>query len=322
MMNLPRTFITLALALAAAAALAQSYPAKPVRIIAPYAPGGAVDLLAREIGNALTQNLHTTFIVDNRPGAGGNIGLTALAKAPADGYTLGMGAANMLAANRFLYRSLPFDTLKDFTPVAFVGRLPFVLVAHPKVRADGLKEMIGEMKARKASYSYGSSGVGNTAHIFGELLKNRADIDLVHVPYKSSGEALRDLIAGRLELQFITTVELAGPIQRGAVKPIAVAAPQRIAALPKVPTFAELDFHGFESPTWFGVIAPAGVPNHVLNLLNREIREALAKPQMKARLAQGGLEPQDMTPEQFNAFLNAEVKKWQAIVADSHVTLE
>jgi tripartite-type tricarboxylate transporter receptor subunit TctC len=311
-----------ALALCAGAAFAESYPAKPVRIIAPYAPGGAVDLLAREIGNALTEKLGTAFIVENRAGAGGNIGLSALAKAPGDGYTLGMGAANMLAANRFLYRSLPFDTLKDFTPVAFVGRLPFVLVLHPKVPANSLKEMIDDMKAKNASYSYGSSGVGNTAHIFGELLKNRAGIDLVHVPYKSSGEALRDVIAGRLQAQFITPVELAGPIQRGAVKAIAVASSRRVKALPDVPTFAELGFRGFESPTWFGIIAPAGVPSDILNALNREIREALARPGLKARLTQGSLEPEDMTPEQFNAFLHAEVRKWESIVRDSGVNLE
>jgi tripartite-type tricarboxylate transporter receptor subunit TctC len=316
------SFTGLALVLSSAAALAQPYPARPVKIIAPYAPGGAVDLLAREIGNALTQTLGSTFFVENRPGAGGNVGLSALAQAPADGYTLGMGAANMLAANRFVYRSLPFDTLKDFVPVGFIGRLPFVLVVHPKVQANGLKEMVAHMKATKSRYTYGSSGVGNTAHIFGELLRHRAGIELVHVPYKSSGEALRDLIAGRLEAQFITPVELAGPIQRGAVKPIAVAAPGRISALPNVPTFAELGFKGFDSPTWFGIIAPAGVPNEILNRLNREIRAALAKAELKTRLTQGSLEPQDMTPEQFRDFLRAEVKKWETIVRDSRVTLE
>jgi tripartite-type tricarboxylate transporter receptor subunit TctC len=316
------TFAAIALALFGGTAAAQSYPSKPVKIIAPYAPGGAVDLLAREISTALTQKMGATFIVENRPGAGGNIGLTALAKAPADGYTLGMGAANMLAANRYLYKSLPFDTVKDFTPVAFIGRLPFVLVVHPKVQQNDLKSLIADMKARKASYSYGSSGVGNTAHIFGELLKNRAGIDLVHVPYKSSGEALRDLIAGRLEAQFITPVELAPHIARKAVKPIALAAPKRIATLPNVPTFAELGFQGFESPTWFGVIAPAGVPNDIVNALNKDINESLARPEMKARLTQGALEPDDMTPAEFRTFVGDEVKKWESIVRDSKVTLE
>ncbi len=321
-MNIRATIVAIVLSLIAATAFAQPYPAKPVRIIAPYAPGGAVDLLAREIGNALTQKTGTSFIVENRPGAGGNIGLSALAKSPADGYTLGVGAANMMAANRFLYKSLPFDTLKDFTPVAFIGRLPFVLVVHPKIEASGLKEMIADMKAKKASYSYGSSGVGNTAHIFGELLRHRATIDFVHVPYKSSGEALRDLIAGRLQAQFITPVDLAGPIQRGAVRPLAVAAPGRLASLPNVPTFAELGFAGFESPTWFGIIAPTGVPADVLAFLNREIGEALASPELKARLTQGSLDPQQMTPEQFRTFVNGEVKKWESIVRDSRVTLE
>lgn len=198
-----------AVALGADQAHAQAWPTRPVKIIAPYAPGGVTDFLAREIGTALTQRLGVTFIVENRPGAGGNIGLTMLARAPADGYTIGEGAANTLVANRFLTTTRPFETLRDFTPVAFVGRLPFVLVAHPSVNAGNLRALIGAMKAGSLGYSFGSSGVGNTAHIFGELLARRAGIDLVHVPYKSSGEALRDLIAGRTQLQFITPVELA-----------------------------------------------------------------------------------------------------------------
>jgi len=311
-----------ALTLCASATFAQTYPTKPVKIIAPYATGGVTDVLSREIALTLTQKLGTSFVVENRPGAGGNIGLSLLAKSPADGYTLGLGAANTLAANRFLYKSLPFDSMKDFVPVAFIGRLPFVLVVHPSVSANNLKDMIADMKAKKASYSYGSSGVGNTAHIFGELLKNRAGIDFVHVPYKSSGEALRDLIAGRLEAQFITPLELAAPIQRGAVKPIAIASIQRLASLPNVPTFEQTGFRGFESPTWFGIIAPSGTPNGILTLLNKEIREALVLSELKTRLERGSIEPQDMSLEQFRNFLNDEVKKWEAIVKDSGVALD
>jgi tripartite-type tricarboxylate transporter receptor subunit TctC len=305
-----------------APARAQDYPARPVRLIAPYAPGGVTDLLAREIGTALSQQMGMTFVVENRPGGGGTIGLAALAKAPADGYTLGEGAANTLAANRFLYKDQPFDALRDFTPVAFIGRLPFVLVAHPSVPAGNLTELIERMHAAHASYSYGSSGVGNTAHIFGELLAHRAGINLVHVPYKSSGEALRDLMAGRLELQFITPVELAGPIAEGRVKALAVAAPRRLATLPGVPTLAELGFEGFESPTWFGIVAPAGVPAPIILQLNHQIRTALAKPDIRERLARRGLETVDMSPEAFRRFLEAEVRKWQSIVRESGVVLD
>jgi len=311
-----------AVALGADQAHAQAWPTRPVKIIAPYAPGGVTDFLAREIGTALTQRLGVTFIVENRPGAGGNIGLTMLARAPADGYTIGEGAANTLVANRFLTTTRPFETLRDFTPVAFVGRLPFVLVAHPSVNAGNLRALIGAMKAGSLGYSFGSSGVGNTAHIFGELLARRAGIDLVHVPYKSSGEALRDLIAGRTQLQFITPVELAGPIQQGAVKPLAVASPARLATMPEVPTLEESGFDGFESPTWFGFVAPAGVAPEIVRRLNQEIREVLATPAIRARLARAGLELQDMSTEQFRAFIGTEMTKWEAIVRDSGVRLD
>ena len=205
---------------AASANTAGTWPTRPVRIIAPYAPGGVVDLLARDLGNSLGTRLGRSFIVENRPGAGGNIGLAALAKSPADGYTLGIGAANMLAANRALYRALPFDTLSDFDAVSFIGRVPFVLVVHPSVPAGNLRELLAAVRATPSGFSYGSSGVGNTAHLFGELLRLRSSTNLVHVPYKSSGEALREVLTGRLQLQFITPVDLAPYLARQAVRPI------------------------------------------------------------------------------------------------------
>ncbi len=301
---------------------AQSWPNRPVKIIAPYAPGGVTDLLARELANALTQRMGVTFIVENRPGGGGNVGLTLLAKAAPDGYTIGEGAVNSLVANRFLYRTRPFDALRDFTPIAFVGRLPFVLVSNPSVQAANLQVLVEHMKAARLSYSFGSSGIGNTAHLFGELLARRAAIDLVHVPYKSSGEALRDLIAGRVQLQFITPIELAGPIQQGLVKPLAVASPVRIASLPNVPTMDEMGYEGFDSPTWFGFIAPSGVPADIIDRLSHAMREALMEPGVRARLARGGLELQDMDPSQFKQFIAKEMIRWESIVRDANVQLD
>lgn len=294
-----------------------AYPNRIGKIIAPYAPGGTVDALAREFAQAYTTSLGKTFIVENRPGAGGNIGLGVLAHAPADGYTLGIGAANMLAANRFLYSSLPFDTLKDFAPVAFIGRVPFVLVTHPGVPAQNLKELVALMKSKKSNFNYGSSGMGNTAHLFGELFKLRAGVEMQHIPYKSSGEALLEVVAGRLQMQFATPVELMPQIARGAVRPIAVAAPKRLASLPNVPTLAELGMAGFESPTWFGIIAPAGTPKEIIALLYEETRKAMSQPTVKARLAQAGVEPDDMTPDQFRAFIIDEIARWEVIVKQS-----
>jgi tripartite-type tricarboxylate transporter receptor subunit TctC len=298
------------------------YPNRTGKIIAPYAPGGTVDAMARAFAQAYTASLGKTFIAENRPGAGGNIGLGALARSPADGYTLGIGAANMLAANRWLYTSLPFDTLKDFTPVAFIGRVPFVLVTNPTVPAKNLKELLALMKSKKMDFNYGSSGVGNTAHLFGELFKYRAGVEMQHIPYKSSGEALTEVVAGRLQLQFVTPVELMPQLSRGAVRPIAVAAPQRLAILPDVPTLAELGMPGFESPTWFGIIAPAGTPKEIIALLNAETYKAMDTPAVKARLAAAGVERADMTPEQFRAFIVEEISRWEVIVKQSGTRIE
>jgi len=294
-----------------------SYPNRVGKIIAPYAPGGAVDSLAREIAQAYTTILGKTFVVENHPGAGGNIGLSVLAKSPNDGYTLGIGAANMLVTNRFLYSLLPFDAAKDFVPVAFIGRVPFVLVVNSSVAADNLKELIALMKSKTVQFNYGSSGMGNTAHLFGELFKLKTGVSMEHIPFKSSGEAVQEVVAGRVQLQFGTPVELLPQISRGAVKAIAVAGSQRLPTLPNVPTLAESGISGFESPTWFGVLAPAGTPASVVSILNEATQKALTQPIVKSRLEQNGVQVQSMKSEEFQDFINAEVRKWEPIVRAS-----
>jgi len=319
---------TLAAALCIAPAAASAgqgpngYPERPVRIIAPYAPGGTVDALARELSAALTKDLNQTFFVENRPGAGGNIGLQALAQAAPDGYSIGIGAANMLATNRALYKSLPFDTLKDFTPVGFIGRVPYVLVIHPSVKANDFKELIALIKSEPDKFSFGSSGQGNTAHLFGELLKVRTGIEMVHVPYKSSGEALQDLLAGRIQLQFFTPVDLLPLIRDGRLRPVAVASAQRLPALPDIPTLTELGVDGFDTPTWFGVIAPAGTPPDIIGFLNEHMRKSMAQPEVAHRLAQAGVQPDPMTPQQFDAFIRQEIVHWKAVVDESGAAIE
>jgi tripartite-type tricarboxylate transporter receptor subunit TctC len=311
-------------ALVAPSAQAQQsdYPNRTAKIIAPYAPGGTVDAMARAFAQAYTASLGKTFIAENRPGAGGNIGLGALARSPADGYTLGIGAANMLAANRWLYKSLPFDTLKDFTPVAFIGRVPFVLVVNPTVPAKDLKELVALMKSKKMNFNYSSSGVGNTAHLFGELFKFRAGVEMEHIPFKSSGEALLEVVSGRVQMQFVTPVELLPQLARGSVRPIAVAAPKRLPFLPDVPTLTELGMPGFESPTWFGIIAPAGTPKEIISRLNAETYKAMETPTVKARLEAAGVQRADMTPEQFRAFIVEEISRWEVIVKQSGTRIE
>ena len=310
---------------APATAIAQQaagYPARTVRIIAPYAPGGAVDALARVIAQALSESVGKAFIVENRAGAGGNIGLAAIAKASPDGYTIGVGAANMLASNRALYKSLPFDTVTDFAPVGFIGSVPFVLVVHPSLPAHNLEELLPVLKARSNQLGYGSSGIGNTAHLFGELLNKKVGADMVHVPYKSGGEAIKDLLGGRVQLLFSTLVDVLPQIEQGTVRPIALASSRRAPSLPDVPTFAESGMEGFEAPTWFGIIAPAGTPEEVIAFLNGEMRTALTRPEVKARLVRLGLETTVMTASQFRAFILAVLGKWERIVKESGARLE
>jgi len=299
----------------------QEYPNKIGKIIAPYAPGGTVDTLAREIAQAFTISFGRSFIVENKPGGGGNVGLAALAKAPKDGYTLGIGAANMLITNRFVYQSLPFDTLKDFIPVAFIGRVPFILVTNRNIKVESIRELILLMKQKQDLFNYGSSGVGNTGHLYGELLKIKAGIEMQHIPFKSSGEAIQEVVSGRIQIQFGTPIELMPHIIKGTIKALAVAGSQRLSYLSTVPTLSESGYTGFESPTWFGVIAPSGTPKEIITLLNLEMKKALITPSIKARLDQAGVETQYMTTEQFSLFMQDEIVKWEHIVKSSDMKI-
>lgn len=314
---------TAALSTAATAQQAPGrYPERQVRIIAPFAPGGTVDTLARELAAALTKSLGKSVFVENRPGAGGNVGLSVLAQAQPDGYSIGIGAANMLATNRALYKSLPFDTLKDFTPVGFIGRVPFVLVVHPDVKASNFKELIALINSASNKFSFGSSGQGNTAHLFGEMLQVRTGIKMVHVPYKSSGLALQDLLAGRIQLQFFTPVIVLPHIKHGSLRPIAVASAERLPTLPEVPTLGELGVKGFDTPTWFGVIAPAGTPAPIVSFLNDQMRRAMAQPDFVRRLAQEDIQPDHMSPVRFDAFIREEIVHWKQVVDESGAAID
>jgi tripartite-type tricarboxylate transporter receptor subunit TctC len=318
---LTRFLFLLSLSLCALCAYAQTYPSKVVKVIVPSGTSGTMDLLGREFALAFNSQLGKPFIVENKAGAGGNIGMGLLARAPADGYTIGLGAANALAANPFLYSSVPFDSQKDFAPIAFIGRMQFVLVAQQSVPADNYKDLIALMKSKKSNFNFGSSGVGNTAHLFGELLKQRAGVEMEHIPFKSSGEAIQELVAGRIQLQFASPAEVMPQIRRGLLKPIAVASASRVDSLPQTPTLAELGLPGFESPTWFGILAPAGTPKEIVSLLNQEAKLALQQANVKTRLAQAGVEPDYMTPEQFKVFIAEEMKRWEMIVKQSGARL-
>jgi tripartite-type tricarboxylate transporter receptor subunit TctC len=320
-----RTLAALATGLSCVAAFAQpaGYPAKPVRFIAPFAAGGATDILTRLVAAHLSQELGSNFIVENRAGAGGNIGMEAIARAAPDGYTLGIGGGATMAVNPTLYSSLTYDTSKDFAPVHMLVRAPHVLIISKALAASSLSELIAYMKANPGKASFGSPGTGTTAHLYGELFKKVAGVDMTHIPYKGGNQVRQALAAGTLQLAFSTLVEAQSQVQSGAVKGVAIVGTRRAPGLPSMPTFAELGMQRFDSENWFGVIAPARVPREIITLLNSRVAAMLARPDFKARLDPLGLVPASaQSPEEFAKFIAADAKKWGAIVRELGVKVE
>jgi tripartite-type tricarboxylate transporter receptor subunit TctC len=291
----------------------QAYPAKPVRIIVPYAAGGNTDLTARAVAEKLSDAYKRQFIVDNRPGAATNIGTEAVARAPADGYTLLMGgAAN--AINMSLFAKLPYDTLRDFEPIALCVQGANVLAIHPSVPAKNLKELIALAKARPGTLNFASSGLGSSNQMAGELLKVMAGINIVHVPYKGNAPALTDLIGGHVEMIFNGVPSVLPHIQSGRVRGIAIGSLKRFAALPNLPTFDESGVKGYEATTWFGMMAPKNTPKDIVARLNVESDKALKSPDIRDRFATEGLEPMGGTPESFTKFMRSEIDKYAKVI--------
>lgn len=308
--------IAAAAATFASGASAQSYPAKPVRIVVPYAPGGAVDIIARATAQELTKRLGQQIIVDNRTGAGGNIGSDTVAKAPPDGYTLLMASpANTI--NPSLYTKMPYDPLRDLIPIALIGSVPSVMVANPFLPVRDIKQLIALAKAKPGALTYGSGGSGTTEHLAGEMFKSFAGIDLLHVPYKGGAQVMIDLMGGQVALMFSNQLGVLPHIKGGKLKALGVASAERSTALPDVPTFAEAGFPDFKVSVWWGVMGPAGMPKEIVSQLNREIVAGLSSPEMKGRLQTMSAQPIGGTPEQFAAFFVAETKRWAPIVKAS-----
>ena len=308
--------IVLALAaasLAAAPAGAQTYPTKPVRIVVPYAAGGNTDFTARSIAEKLTETYKRQFIVENRPGAATNIGTEMVAKATPDGYTLLMGgAAN--AINMSLFTKLPYDTLRDFDPIALCVQGANVLVIHPSLPAKNLKELIALAKAQPGKLNYGSSGLGSSNQMAGELMNIMAGTKIVHVPYKGNAPALTDLLGGHVEMIFSGVPALLPHIQSGRVRAIAIGSRKRFPALPQVPTFDESGLKGYEATTWFGLLAPAKTPKDIVSRLSVEVDKAIKSPDIQQRFVNEGLEPMGGTPEFFTRFMRAEIDKYAKVI--------
>jgi len=296
---------------------AQSYPSKSIRYVVPYAPGGSTDIVARVLALKLSEAMGQQVVVDNRPGAGGAIGADIVAESPPDGYTMVTAVTSIMAINQFLYRKLPYDPEKDFAPVTQVGSLPLILVIHPSLPAKNVREFIAIAKAKPGQLNYGSSGVGTATHMTTELFKAMAGVDLVHIPYKGSGQVMGDVIGGQLALIFDQIVSSLPHVQGGKLRMLAITSAKRFPSLPDLPTIAESGVPGYESISWAGVAVPAGTPKEIVARLHAEIVKVLAMPDIRERFLRDGIETIGSTPEQFSEHIRRERIKWAKVVKDS-----
>jgi tripartite-type tricarboxylate transporter receptor subunit TctC len=319
---LKKLLLVAVVALHAGSALAQAYPNKPVKMIVGFPPGGGTDVVARVIAQKLTEWWGQPLTVENRPGATGTIGADYVAKSPADGYTLLMGHVNSTGLAPNLFPKLPYDPIKDFAAVAYVGYVPNVLAVHPSVGVKSVKELIALLKANPGKYNYASSGNGSTQHIAGEVFKQLTGTSIVHVPYKGSGDAIKDLLAGVVAMNFDTMPPVMPHIQAGKLRGLAISTPKRLAQLPDVPTFAEEGITGFDVTNWYGVMAPAGTPREIVTKVNADINKAMQVPEVRARLEGVGTQLREMSAPEFDAFMKAEVVKYAKIIKDTGVKIE
>jgi len=301
---------------------AQDYPTRPVTLVVAFTPGGPSDVLARIVGKKLEQILGQPFIIENRPGAGGNIAAETVAHAAPDGYTLLMGNNSILATNASLYKKLGYDPQKDFLPISLIGSQANILVVNPSMPARSLAELIALAKANPGKLNFASSGYGAAAHLAGELFKSEAHIDIIHVAYKGAAPALQDVIAGHVQMIFATSASVIGHINSGALRPLAVTTLKRTALLPDVATVDELGLKGFEATTWHGLVAPAGISPEIVEKLYRACVEALNDPTTRKALTELGVDVVGNSPQEFAAYIAAEIPKWTAIVKASGASLE
>jgi len=299
-----------------AACCADAWPSRSIRFIVPYPPGGPTDLMARSMSGRLTEALGQAVVVDNRAGAGGNVGAEVAAKSPADGYTLLMGAISTHSINASLYRKLPFDPVKDFVPITQASIIPLVINAHPSLPVLTVKDLIALAKKNPGQLSYGSSGNGGGTHLAGELFKTMTGTDLQHVPYKGLNPATIDVMGGNIPLVFNDLTTAIQPYKAGRVKILGVSTARRVQQIPEVATIAE-SVPGYEAHTWFGVLAPTGTPQIIVDRLSRESMKILQSDEIKKRFAEVGAEPVGGTPQQFAAFMAAETSKWAKVIKAS-----
>jgi tripartite-type tricarboxylate transporter receptor subunit TctC len=316
-----RLLALIAAVLLGAAAHAQDYPAKPIRYIVPFPPGGSSDLIARAIAPIIADRLGQPVLVENRAGAGGMIGVDIVAKAPPDGYTIGLAAAGALSSNVHLYPTMPFNPEKDLAPVTMLAMIPFFLVANPS-QPNTLKELIAAAKAKPGALAVGYGGNGSTMHLAGELFNMMAGVKLQAVPYKGSGPVSADVLGGQVPLGVVDVPSAIAHVRAGKMRALAVTSKRRIAAAPEVPTFEEAGVPGYEAIGWFGTVAPANTPAAIVNRLNREIAAALQDKEIRERAIAAGTEPLTNTPQEFAALIREETVKWAQVIRTANIKLQ
>jgi tripartite-type tricarboxylate transporter receptor subunit TctC len=291
-------------------------------MIVAYPPGGGTDIVGRLMAQKFTESMGQNFVVDNRGGATGNIGSELAAKAPADGYTLLMGNVAPNAINVSLFQKLPYDPVKDFSPVSLVAITPNILVVHPALPVKTVKDLLALAKARPGTLNYPSAGIGSSSHLAGELLRSLAKADIVHVPYKGGGPALIDLLSGQMQLMFATMPAAMGHVKSGKLRPVAVTTDRRSQTMPELPTIAEAGVKGYEASTWYGLLAPAGTPASIVTKLHDETVRALKAPDMREKFSGQGFEPAGTSPADFGAYIRSEIAKWGKVIREAGIKAE
>ncbi len=306
----------------AAAPFAQDYPARPIRLVVPYPPGSGTDIVGRLLAQRMSEELRAQVYVENRPGAGATTGTASVAKAEPDGYTILMADLGPLAIAPSFYRQLAYDPVKELTPISEVAALPFLLVVHPSVPARSVGELVALAKAQPGKLDYASVGNGTAVHLATELFKQRAGIDVLHVPYKGSAPALTDVVAGRVAMMFVNVLSARSFVESGQLRALAIGTPQRSAVMPGIPTVAESGMPDFQAVVWFGLLAPAATPRPIVEKLNGVIVGILGSADFKRKLAEQAAEAVPSSPEQFSALIKSEIDKWAQVIRASGVHLE
>lgn len=302
-------------------ALAQSYPQKPVKVVVAFTAGGTTDILARTVAQQLSEKLKQPFVIDNKPGAGGNLGTEVVVRSAPDGYTFIVNSVGPIAVNPSLYAKLPYNPLTDLVPVVQIADVPNVLVIHPSVPAQNMEELVAYAKAQPGKLNYGSTGIGTSSHLSSFMLAKRVGFEATHIPYKGA-DALKDLLAGRIQFMFATIPSVMQHITSGKLKPIAVSSLKRSRSMPDVPTVVEKGFPAFEAGSWFGFFAPKGTPEAVITQVNKAVNEILQMPAIEQQMVAQGADPAGGTPAQFGQFVQREYEKWRVIVRESGARAE